>query len=226
MSVYRKAASTDQIPMALASKDADPLDVFSHTLSDNELLHVFQLRAPFTYVRFSRLRLSIRIFNKATAELLVLLWEGRKGARSWIAALQSDILWLNSCDDDSDFSLRSWCLFVRNVPARARTHIRVCDGDGGRLLIVAKPALQLCVFLIPTRAFAAGHSLRGPPLMVTSSPFTSSMLQQVILAWRTTRPHVVCCTSVIASCCRRTYTGSTFAFSLQSSGAGRLQRKS
>ena len=82
MNVYRKATGRDHASLVFAAERHGSQSELSQSISDQELLHVFELRAPYTFVQFSRLRLSIRIFNRAPAELLVLLWEARKGARS------------------------------------------------------------------------------------------------------------------------------------------------
>ena len=67
-------------------------------LSDSDIISVYELRAPYAQVRFSRLRLSIRIINQAHLGLLVMLYGARSDSRSWLAALASDIKWMLACD--------------------------------------------------------------------------------------------------------------------------------
>ena len=122
----------------------------SSTLSDNEILQVYALRSPYTMVRFSRLRLSVRLLCKAPIEVLVLIYAARNDAKSWLRALQDDIRWLGKCDPKAVFTDSEWFTFCRASPKAARTLIRkICDSDGARSLTLGevKPAvrrLELC----------------------------------------------------------------------------------
>ena len=66
MSVYRTSLSE-----TFGSSGGDDM------LTDSAVLHIHGLRAPYTLVRFSRLRMSVRLFNKAPIRLLGLLYAAR-----------------------------------------------------------------------------------------------------------------------------------------------------
>ena len=104
--VYRRATSTSTVV------DAE----LNHGYSDAVLLHAYGLRAPYAYVRFHRLRLSVRFFGKAPFQLVVLVCSAAADKRSWIHALIMDLAWLTACDKDCVFCLRTWYRFVKNEP--------------------------------------------------------------------------------------------------------------
>ena len=106
LSVYRNATST------CVSIDYE----LNHNYSDAVLLHAYELRAPYSYVRFHRLRLSVRLFLRCPFPLLVLIISAIKDARSWIFALSTDLVWLQRCDPTCKFDLSEWYRFVRGEP--------------------------------------------------------------------------------------------------------------
>ena len=67
-------------------------------LSDAAILNVDEVRAPYAYVRFARLRLSVRVVAKAPPGLLAILHGVLKDTRSWLAALVGDLHWMAQCD--------------------------------------------------------------------------------------------------------------------------------
>ena len=134
MGVYRTSLSEQY--------DSNDPDV---TLTDSELLEVYNLRSPYTMVRFSRLRLSIRLLCRAPIQVLALLFAARKDAKSWVRALADDIAWLGKCDDKSVFTNGEWFTFVQQAPKAARTLIRrVCDGKAARSLTFGETSPAVC----------------------------------------------------------------------------------
>jgi hypothetical protein len=108
-------------------------------LSDAEFLRVYDLPAPYSMVRFSRLRMSIRMVLRSPFELLALLFVGRHDARSWLKALQSDLEWMAECVKETKFDLISWCAFARESPKAARTLVRkVCHSELARSVSVCE----------------------------------------------------------------------------------------
>lgn len=95
-----------------------------HMLSDTEVLRIYNLKAPYAVVRFSRLRLSVRIAGKASVELLCLLHAARADGKSWLSALQEDLTWLQLCLPESKYSISEWFLFCRCAPKNPRSLIR------------------------------------------------------------------------------------------------------
>ena len=129
LGVYRKATSTS------IAIDPD----LNHGYSDAVLLHAYGLRAPYAYVRFHRLRLSVRFFGKAPFQLVVLACSAAADKRSWIYALILDLEWISACDSTCSFNLKSGVHFVTSEPKRARTLIRkVCSGAEARSLSLAE----------------------------------------------------------------------------------------
>ena len=61
----------------------EAFDAHEFRLTDLELLKVYGLRAPYTTIRFSRLRMAVRLLTKAPAPLLVLIFAARSDSRSW-----------------------------------------------------------------------------------------------------------------------------------------------
>ena len=134
MSVYRRATS-----------EAFTGDKHVLMVPDSELLHVHELRAPHTFVRFARLRMSIRIILRAPFEVIALIYAARKDPKSWFAAFTSDLKWMALCDPDASFTLLQWCRYVRANPKRARTLVRnICDASAARSLTIGEklPALR------------------------------------------------------------------------------------
>ena len=108
-------------------------------ISDTQLLQIYELRAPYTTVRFSRLRLSVRLATKASFELLVLLHAARGDPRSWLNALLDDLKWLACCLPDASFTIISWFAFCREAPRQARLMIRkACDSSAAKSLTIAE----------------------------------------------------------------------------------------
>jgi hypothetical protein len=102
-------------------------------LSDRELIRVHELMTPGTYVRFARLRLSIRVVNKGAVEVLALLVASVSDSRSWLAALSKDLEWLGQCAQSAVFTLREWIEFCRTEPKAARRLVRkVCISKEAR----------------------------------------------------------------------------------------------
>ena len=77
-------------------------------LNNSDLLHIHDIRAPYAFVRFARLRLSVRIVAKAPIGLICLITKARGAERSWLSALESDLKWLKLCDPKLSFSLSEW----------------------------------------------------------------------------------------------------------------------
>ena len=61
----------------LRSSVSEKFSDVDQLLTDAQMLHAYNFRAPYAFVRFARLRLSIRIFLKAPTALLVLLYAAR-----------------------------------------------------------------------------------------------------------------------------------------------------
>ena len=113
LSVYRKATCSDH-------RGEEGV----HTFSDSDLLHVFELCSPFTYVRFARLRLAIRMAVRTPIELVALVFEARSDTRAWWKALAPDLVWLHRCDTNANFTIRSWFTFARAELGKARALAR------------------------------------------------------------------------------------------------------
>ena len=107
-------------------------DVNQTNLTDAQLLVVHELRAPATFIRFSRLRLSVRIALKAPLALLSLLVAASKDAKSWFKAFEADLEWLGKVHSDYIFTSRTWFQRCRAEPKVIRKIIRAaCDSTRG-----------------------------------------------------------------------------------------------
>ena len=69
----------------------DAEDSNAHTLSDAVFLNVYDLPPPYSMVRFSRLRMSIRMMLRSPFGLLALVHFALPDARSWLRALLADL---------------------------------------------------------------------------------------------------------------------------------------
>ena len=107
-------------------------DVNNTNLTDAQLLVVHELRAPATFIRFSRLRLSVRIALRAPLALLSLLVAASKDAKSWFKAFEADLEWLGKVDTTYAFTSSSWFQRCRTDPKYIRKIIRAaCDSSKG-----------------------------------------------------------------------------------------------
>ena len=119
MSVVRKATCSDMggtmatMPKVQCHEGAD-YRFKPDLLSDAEVLNIFECRAPYTFVRFLRLRLSVRFALRATEELMALVFAARQDSRSWIKAIESDLKWARLCDDTAAFNITEWFSFARS----------------------------------------------------------------------------------------------------------------
>lgn len=158
-------------------------DTDTPTMTDAQLYTVYELRTPLTYVRFSRLRLSIRIVRQATDELLALLYASRTDSRSWLRALLADLEWIACVNYDFKFSPAEWFDFCRSDAKAARSLVRkACDSDGARALCISQfrpSSFTASYFSCPcgkickTRAGYATHQyrmhgIRAPAVWYTS----------------------------------------------------------
>lgn len=136
MVFYRKATSSG----------LDELRDINHGISDVVLRYSFELKAPYTYVRFHRLRLSIRFFNRAPFSLVLLAAAAVKDARSWMYALVKDLEWLTACDGECVYDLRQWYAFVNAAPKQARNLVRkICNSRMARSVTLGecRPAVMV-----------------------------------------------------------------------------------
>jgi hypothetical protein len=99
-------------------------DCGDEMLSDVALLNVYSLRSPYASVRFSRLRLSVRLATRASFGLLTLIHASRSDSRSWIQGLCSDLKWMKLCDRECSYTVAEWFCFCRTEPKKARSLIR------------------------------------------------------------------------------------------------------
>lgn len=129
MSVYRKATSENHNSDESANR----------LMYDLELLNIYALRVPCSIVRFSRLRMSIRMVLRAPFELIALVHFASKDVESWMHALKADLLWMVKCDQDAASSSLEWCRFIRVDPKRARNLVRKAStSDCARSLTLAE----------------------------------------------------------------------------------------
>ena len=92
-----------------------------------------------TFVRFSRLRLSVRLVNFASFNLIALLIAAKGDQRSWISAFEKDLQWMGEVAACAKFSTREWFDLCRTEPKRARRIIRTaCDSEEARILSLAQ----------------------------------------------------------------------------------------
>jgi hypothetical protein len=114
-------------------------------LTDAQFLTVYELRSLYSYVRFSRLRLSIRLALRAPIELLVLIYAARSDCKSWYAALSDDIAWMALCTPAAKFTVQSWFAFAQAEPTAARRVVRkACDSQPARSLTLAESRPRVC----------------------------------------------------------------------------------
>ena len=114
-------------------------------LTDSQFLEVYEIRSPYAFVRFSRLRLSIRLALKAPIELLVLVYAARKDTKSWYSALEDDLKWMGVCTPQAQFTVQEWFCHARTNPSAARRIVRkACDSQAARSLTLmeAKPRVR------------------------------------------------------------------------------------
>ena len=108
-------------------------------LTDSQVLGVHSIRAPYSFVRFARLRLSVRLVHRAPIQLLALIESARGGERSWLSAVEDDLAWLSFCVEDTKFSLQAWFEKCRIEPGAARALVRkACDSEQARSLSLAE----------------------------------------------------------------------------------------
>ena len=70
---------------------------------------------------------------------MVLAFEAKGDAKSWVAALQSDLKWLGVCDHKAVYNVTSWFTSAREEPKRARNLIRrICDSMEARSTTLAE----------------------------------------------------------------------------------------
>lgn len=90
-------------------------------------------------VRFSRLRLSVRLLTRAPFDLLVSLYHARGDFTSWISAVKKDVVWLSTCIPEAKYTFTEWCRVVRSSPKAARTLIRkACETVAAQSLVVGE----------------------------------------------------------------------------------------
>ena len=168
--VYRRATQT------CVSIDAD----LNHGVSDAVLLHSFGFRAPYIFVRFHRLRLSVRFFSKAPFQLVVLACTAALDSRSWMHALMLGLKWLFAVDSKICFDVNDWYHFVRSEPKRARNIIRkACSSDAARSLTLMETSSAVAT-LCEYHTCHCGRSFPSKPAL--DAPGVSVRLQT--FAWR------------------------------------------
>ena len=133
-----------------------------HLLSDHELLHVYELRAPCSLVRFARLRMAIRVILRANIETLVLIHFAGSDPGSWLHALLEDLVWLSSCLPDAKYTFTDWCHFVRCSPKKARCLVRkACSSDTARSLTIAEGNKDVAALVSSHTCFWSCVSIKG-----------------------------------------------------------------
>ena len=80
-------------------------------LNDGEIIHVYKLSMQFT-----RMRLCVRIIPAAPLGLFCLLVGALKDSRSWLAAVESDILF-------EEFELRNVAAEIRQCKVNSRADV-------------------------------------------------------------------------------------------------------
>ena len=83
----------------------------------------------------------MRLVNKAPIELLGLLFEAKRDPRSWLKALEDDLVWMQTCDRDHTFTPIEWFALCRATPKRAKNIVRrVCDTVAARRMGTCEPS--------------------------------------------------------------------------------------
>ena len=119
---------------SLRERHGDYGDAVCDLLPNIGLRNAYNLRAPYSFVRFATLRLFIRVLAKAPLGLLVLLVESIGDAKAWLSGGEDDLRWMVLCDRDR--SMHEWVVFCRGMPKRARAVVRkICDSPAARSVV-------------------------------------------------------------------------------------------
>ena len=147
ISFFRAAVSEKWSDHSWEQGDASghPTDLAEpHFLGDEHLLRIYHLRAPYAYVRMSRLRLCIRVVSKAPIHLLFLMMSAKSDSKYWLTALEDDVAWMGRVDPDASMTMSEFFQLCRNDPKKARRIIRkACDSMMAQSLTImeTKPAI-------------------------------------------------------------------------------------
>ena len=126
----------------VASEKHDP-EQPGLTLTDAQLLEVYNIRSPYSFVRFARMRLSVRVALRAPLGLLALLFHARTDPKSWIRALEDDLRWLAVATKAEPCSIEKWFIMCRSYPKSTRSLIRkVCDSPEARSLVLGETKVR------------------------------------------------------------------------------------
>lgn len=157
-------------------------------LPDADLLKAYEIRSPYNFVRFSRLRLSVRLISKAPLALLALLAEASKDSKSLIKAFNTDLKWMGLVSPDFIFSQQAWFNLCRTSPKRARSIIRqACDSHQasdlqlGESVQVSRQIVDACTCecgaMFKSKAALAVHQSVKHGVKVTASRYIDMSLQ-------------------------------------------------
>lgn len=109
------------------------VDASVSLITDVELFNTYSLRTPLTFVIFVRLRLSVRLVQFATIDLLALLYAARGDHRSWIKAFEDDLRWLAAVMPGHSYVPQQWLRICRADAKLARRVVRnACASDSAR----------------------------------------------------------------------------------------------
>ena len=98
------------------------VDASTSLISDVELFHTYELRTPLAFVRFARLRLSVRLVTSATLDLLALLHAARSDHRSWIGVFEDDLKWLAVVMPEHTYRPQQWFAYCRTDAKRCSAY--------------------------------------------------------------------------------------------------------
>ena len=170
---------------------------------DSDLLHIHELRAPYAYVRFSRLRLSVRLMLKAPIELITLLFEARGDLRSWVRALEGDLEWMALASSSHTFTIEQWCELCRHAPKQARSIVRkVCDNSNARSLTLAETKPQIrrlaeslscfCGKVLTSKAAFAVHQFKKHRIKPAVCAYANSQNACLVCLMQYSSRHLLC----------------------------------
>ena len=92
-------------------------------LPDDEVLTKLGVLRPLRLLSLMRVQTAIRVAERAPMQVLLLLFESRSCSRSWIRALESDLLHLSQAACLSELRgapIASWFIFFRANPVMAK----------------------------------------------------------------------------------------------------------
>ena len=96
---------------------------------------------------YARVRLFVRILVKATAPVLVLLFEARKARRSWIGTVSSDLAWLANQSNDlknlREATIAAWAIAFRGSARNMLKSIRIACGEASQRLVQAELEVEI-----------------------------------------------------------------------------------